>query len=240
MKLRFFIFVRNLRCRNHVYSSDKFLFIHVYFVEFVLFGKDEETVSVRKSSFLELYGIDPSLYLSKELTIDDVSQELFQVDLEDPSSYVWSVVGLLLRVEVLPDLLPLWVASEGDEKVRFSFVNNDSHSIVVSLSHVSFASLKGRRKDHLSANLFVPLVGLSLKVVLETYVVIYFQLFLMSSKVVEVICLHSQVGSDDVFLEEPSSKVERVKTISSDVFDVFLDNLFFIPKVKKERLLSDS
>ena len=115
MKLRLFIFVRNLCCRNHVYSSDKFLFIHVYFVEFVLFGKDEETVSVRKSSFLELYCVDPSLYLSKELTIDDVSQELFQVDLEDSSSYVWSVVGLLLRVEVLPDLLPFWVASEGDE-----------------------------------------------------------------------------------------------------------------------------
>ena len=115
MKLWLFIFVRNLRCRNHVYSSDKFLFIHVYFVEFVLFGKDEETVSVRKSPFLELYGINPSLYLSKELTIDDVSQELFQVNLEDSSSYVWSVVGLLLRVEVLPDLLPLWVASEGDE-----------------------------------------------------------------------------------------------------------------------------
>ena len=110
---------------------------------------------------------------------------------------------------------------------------------MVSLSHVSLASLKGRGKDHLSSNLFVPLVGLSLKIVLETYVVIYLQLFLMSPKVVEVICLHSQVGSDDILLEKSSSKVERVKAIPSDVLDIFLDNLFLIPKVNKERLLSD-
>ena len=194
-------------------------------------------MGVRKASLLEFDSVDPSLYLSKELTIDHIFQELFQVDLEDPSSDVRPIVGLLLWVDVFPDLLPLRVASEGDKEVRFSFLDNDSHCVMISLSHVPLTSLECRGKYHLSTYLLVALLGLLLKVFLETYIVVYFHFFLMMSNVVEVVGFHSEVGSDNVLLEEPSSKVEWVKASSFEVLYKFLDRLFLISSIiRKSRL----
>ena len=112
---------------------------------------------MREASLLEFYSVDPSLDFAEELTIDHIFQELLQVDLEDPSSDVRPIVCLLLRVDVLPDLLPLWIASEGDEEVRLSFLDNDSHCVMISLSHVPLTSLECRGKYHLSTYFLVAL-----------------------------------------------------------------------------------
>ena len=98
---------------------------------------------MRETSLLKLDRVDPALDLPKELTVDDILQELLEVDLKDPSCDVRPVVGLLFRVKVLLDLLPFGVAGESDEEVGLSFVDNDSHRIMVSLSHVPLTSLEG-------------------------------------------------------------------------------------------------
>ena len=114
-------------------------------------------MGVREASLLEFDSVDPPLHFTEELTIDNIFQELFQVDLEDPSSDVRPIVGLLLRIDVFPDLLPLWIASEGDKEVRLSFLDNDSHCVMISLSHVPLASLECRGRYHLSTYLLVAL-----------------------------------------------------------------------------------
>ena len=193
-----------------------------------------------EASFLKFDGVSPSLHLTKELTIDDVFQELFQVDLEDTGCDVWPIVGLLSRIQIVLNLLPVWVAGEGDEEVRFSFLDNNSHCIVVSLSHVPLTSLEGRRKNYLSTNVSAPFVSLSFKICLEFAVVLNLHFFLVKADVGEIACFYCKVGSDEVLLKQSSSKMQRIETISSDVFDVFLDYFLLLPELTRKSLLPNS
>ena len=61
----------------------------------------------------------------------------------------------------------------------------------------------------------------------------------MTADVVEVVGFHSEVGSDNVLLEEPSSKVEWVKTSSFEVLNKFLDRLFLISSIIRKSWLTE-
>ena len=55
-------------------------------------------MSMGKSSFLKFYSVDPSHNFTKESTINDVSKQLFKIDLENSRYNVRAIARLLIRV----------------------------------------------------------------------------------------------------------------------------------------------
>ena len=70
---------------------------------------------------------------------------------------------------------------------------------------------------------------LLLEILYQAVVVVGFELSLVLAKVVEVIGLNSEVGSDDILLEEPASEVERVESSPIDVFYILLNSFLVFP-----------
>ena len=110
-------------------------------------------MSMRKATHLKLNGIDPPSYFAKELSLYNDTKELLKVDLKDPSNKIRAIVSLLAKVKLTLNLRPVRVAGKSDKEVWFALIADNTHGILVALSHISSASLKCRRKYHFPAYL---------------------------------------------------------------------------------------
>ena len=99
--------------------------------------KRDQEVKVGQASLLELYDPDIGSALSKDAIFVDLLDEPLHLQIKDSRYQVRAIRRGLARVEIVFDLPPLGVASEGDEEVRLATLGNDRHGIVVKCLPIS-------------------------------------------------------------------------------------------------------
>ena len=113
--------IRDL-CRNELINK-----CWGYFVEIL---EPEQNVRMRSATFLELNDMlnvcctPPKMFASSQIV-----KQLIELQFENPVNEVWVVVRRSTLGEIGDDLVPMNVASEGDEKVGGTLLVDDTHSL---------------------------------------------------------------------------------------------------------------
>ena len=88
--------------------------------------------------------MDCSLNLSKDLLFEEVVQKLIELKLKNSTDQVRPIPSGLSDEQILLNLPPLWIASEGQKQVRLSKFADNRHRILVQLQHLTGAALMSR------------------------------------------------------------------------------------------------
>ena len=183
--------------------------------QLVFFVQDEEQVHVGKTSLLKFDDVDVGDRDAQNVLLRNVVQQFFLLDVEDSCDYIWTVLRLLSRLEVLRYFRPPGIAGQGEEDVRFAVVSHDGHGVLIVLVHIPRTADEGRRQNHGHTSPHTSSLGSSVHVVCQTHVVVDPQLFLVVPDVSKPVSFDLDVCVDQVLLEQLLAVEDGIEEITT-------------------------
>ena len=116
--------------------------------QLVFFVQDEEQVHVGKTSLLKFDDVDVGDRDAQNVLLRNVVQQFFLLDVEDSCDYIWAVMRLLSRFEVLCYFRPPVIAGESEEDTQLAVVSHDCYRVLIVLMHIPRTANECRLQYH--------------------------------------------------------------------------------------------